>query len=297
MRNNNSGRVEYFYCNRSGNYESVSKEIRVQKSQGSSKIGFSCPASIKVIVQEPENISITVCPFHYGHDNDLSHLPLPKNDQEVIANQLLLGVPHYCILRNIFDSEGEKLERKHLCSKQDIVNISKKCDTEHVQKHPDDHISVQLHVDENIEENKNIVLFKQQGEEKIYFPRDIDNPLRKNGFALGIMTDFQKRMFEQFGNNIVCTDATHGINYYDFNLIIILVIYEYTEGIPVAWLLSNKENSVVLKLFFEIVKKNLGNISPKIFMSDNAPQYYTSWIQVSSTDVQKLISHRHVHHD
>ena len=58
-----------------------------------------------------------ICLLHYSHDNDLSHLPLLKNDQEVIAKQLLLGVPHHSILRNIFDNEGEKLGNTYVTNK------------------------------------------------------------------------------------------------------------------------------------------------------------------------------------
>ena len=63
--------------------------------------------------------------------------------------------------------------------------------------------------------------------------------LDKEDFALGIMTVFQSEMLKKFGNNIVCMDATHGTTSHDFNLITVLVIDEFKEGIPVSWLICN----------------------------------------------------------
>ena len=40
--------------------------------------------------------------------------------------------------------------------------------------------------------------------------------------------------------------ATYGVNIYDFMLITVLVIDEYGEGIPVAWAISNREDTAML---------------------------------------------------
>lgn len=55
---------------------------------------------------------------------------------------------------------------------------------------------------------------------------------------------FQKDMTVKFGCNIICFDATHGTTMYDFLLITILVIDEHGEIVPVAWVLSNKEDKI-----------------------------------------------------
>ena len=36
---------------------------------------------------------------------------------------------------------------------------------------------------------------------------------------------------KQYGNNVICMDATHGTNMYDFQLITVLVIDSLGEGI------------------------------------------------------------------
>jgi len=105
----------------------------------------------------------------------------------------------------------------------------------------------------------------------------------------------QTELLRQCGDHkVICVDATHGTNSYDFQLISILVIDEFGEGFPVGWCLSNKEDHVLLKNFFNHLKQNTGNICPEWFMSDMAEQYYSSWIQVFSGKPKKLICTWHI---
>ncbi len=47
--------------------------------------------------------------------------------------------------------------------------------------------------------------------------------------------------------------------------------------IPVAWMLSNREDSIVLIEFFKVIKQRVGSLSPSWFMSDDAEQFFTAW--------------------
>ena len=62
-------------------------------------------------------------------------------------------------------------------------------------------------------------------------------------------TKFQCDLFKKFGCTAVCIDCTHGTNAYDFNLTTILVIDEYGEGLPVGWMISNREDKQMLTEF------------------------------------------------
>ena len=53
----------------------------------------------------------------------------------------------------------------------------------------------------------------------------------------------------QLGSNVICVDATHGTNIYDFYLISVLVVDEFDEGGPVVWAISNREDGCVLTQF------------------------------------------------
>ena len=83
-------------------------------------------------------------------------------------------------------------------------------------------------------------------------------------FALVLQTPLQSEMFKSCGNNqVICVDATHGTNSYDFVLIPVLVIDELGEGFPVAWWNSNKEDLTLLKIFFQHLKfkEHVGSVS------------------------------------
>ena len=61
-------------------------------------------------------------------------------------------------------------------------------------------------------------------------------------FLLVLQMLFQCDMLKSFSSNAVCIDSTHGTNAYDFNLTSILVIDDYREGLPVGWMISNRED-------------------------------------------------------
>ena len=61
------------------------------------------------------------------------------------------------------------------------------------------------------------------------------------------------------------------------NLITVLVIDEFGEGIPVAWAIANREDMTMLIEFLEAIEKRTGPLEPRWFMSDDAHQYFKAW--------------------
>ena len=53
-------------------------------------------------------------------------------------------------------------------------------------------------------------------------------------------------------------DSTHGTNAYQFLLISVMVLDDYGEGIPVAWALSNQEDTGTLIQYLTAVKERVG---------------------------------------
>ena len=64
---------------------------------------------------------------------------------------------------------------------------------------------------------------------------------------------------------------------YDFHLITVVVIDEYGESIPVAWILSNREDAMAINSFFTALKEACGIILLTWFMSDDADNYFNAW--------------------
>ena len=91
-----------------------------------------------------------------------------------------------------------------------------------------------------------------------------------------MQTRFQCDMLKKFGSNCVYIDSTHSTNH-DFPLTTLMVIDEFREGVPVAFMVSNHETAAVIEAFDESIKSRVGILEPQVFMSDDAPQYFSSW--------------------
>lgn len=73
--------------------------------------------------------------------------------------------------------------------------------------------------------------------------------LHQEDFMVVVQSPIQKRMLQQFGAKVVCVDSTDGTTGYNFNLTTLMIIDEFGSGFPVAWCLSNHEDTTFMTLF------------------------------------------------
>ena len=73
-----------------------------------------------------------------------------------------------------------------------------------------------------------------------------------------------------------------------------MVLDDYGEGIPVAWAISNKEDTGTLVQYLTAIKERVRNIEPEGFMSDNADAFYNAWQIVFGGKVKRLLCFFHV---
>ena len=66
-------------------------------------------------------------------------------------------------------------------------------------------------------------------------------------------------MLKKFGCNAVCMDYTH-----DFFLTTLLIIDDYGEGIPVGWMVSNKEEKLMIICFLQAIRKKIRSDSSSL---------------------------------
>ena len=148
-----------------------------------------------------------------------------------------------------------------------------------MEKHNDDALSVSAWVEEFMtkgEENP-FLLYKPQGQPSSNNCLELSS----DDFILIIQTPLQREVFKKCAtNNCVCVDATHKTNGYDFPLITVVVVDEFGEGYPVAWCISNREDTRTLKIFFEKLKEICGDLKTSWLMTDMAEQYYIVWSAV-----------------
>lgn len=283
-------RVTYYYCNRSGYFASKSKGLRSLKTQGSSKLDGYCTASLHCTFLENGKLEILATKTHYGHQCKLGHIRIPEKDRLNIAKQLFMGVSFDNLLR---DSVSTELNRVHLLTRKDLHNIERSFSLCQERRHAIDSVSVRFWVEKMKERKDNPVLFyKEQG--NVVAEVGCNEGLGVDDFALVIQTPLQADVLRLGDKKVVCADATHGTNSYNFQLISVLVIDEFGEGFPAGFCLSNKEDYVVLANFFSHRKANTGQIDAKWFMSDMAEQYYNAWKSVYGGSPKKLLCTWHV---
>jgi hypothetical protein len=164
-----------------------------------------------------------------------------------------------------------------------------------VRKHEDDHTSVDVWVQEltDMNEANPILLYKRQGEES----QSTASKLAASDFILCVQTVTQRKFLLKFGcNSVVCLDSTHGTNQYGFNLVTLMVVDDFGEGNPVAFMICTKEDENALRCFFVAMKARLpeGTVfTASHVMTDDAPQYYNAWVSVFGP-AQKLLCVWHV---
>lgn len=112
-------------------------------------------------------------------------------------------------------------------------------------------------------ENSPVIFYKPQHVDNLNFPS-----LKTEDFLLVLMNQSQKELFNLYGNYVVCVDFTHGVNAHQFDLTTLLVLDDKREGLPAAFILSNRQNAVALEIAFGAIKKSGVSVKPKVFMSD-----------------------------
>ena len=286
----------YYYCNRTGTYSSRGEGKRGLKIEGTSKIGMHCTAYIRAKKYVSGEVIVEVC-NHHIHEAELAHLHLPDSIRAMIAAKLSDGVTISTILDSVRDNV-ECIDRTALLCRQDVYNVKHQYNIEGTKLHENDHTSVSLWVDSlrskeatDDDSDNPIFIFKQQGHEQT---SDIDD-VGKNDFLIGIQTCFQGEMLKKFGPAAICMDSTHGTNVYDFYLITILVLDDLGEGVPVGWIISNREDAAIIRQVLSIIKEKCGDINTSIFMSDDADNFYNAWRSVFTVvNTKKLICAWHV---
>ena len=99
----------YFYCNRSGRYETKSIGKRTVKSRGTCKINAHCTSTIKLQYQNDCDYEAVVCKTHYGHTKELGHTWITGKEKQAIAAKRQMGIPVDLVLKDIQCSMGEVL--------------------------------------------------------------------------------------------------------------------------------------------------------------------------------------------
>ncbi|KAJ8926475.1 hypothetical protein NQ314_021161 [Rhamnusium bicolor] len=148
----------------------------------------------------------------HGQERDLGHLFLTKTQRENIAAKVAAKIPLQAILDEIRDSAVNcNLECIHLLTRKDLYNIEDSFNLKGSSvRHANNAISMKAWVNE-LKLSDSVSFYKPQECEE--YPE-----LKSNDFVLIIMTEGQKELLVNCGDDCICIDGTHGLNGYGFEL-------------------------------------------------------------------------------
>ncbi|CAL4116745.1 unnamed protein product [Meganyctiphanes norvegica] len=263
-KNGNTNRMT-FYCRRSGNYKPRSIRKRKLKLQGTCRIGTYCSSTIEVRLKDG-CYDVKFFEEHSGHtlgQEDMKYTNLPMSTKNYVAERLSQNVPKEVILEEVRNFGGRS--RSTYITHKDIWNIEEVFDLGKLETpHKNDVISCRMIVESLGNE---ILFYKEQGQESFY-PN-----ISKDDFLLVIMKAGQEEILKKHMANDkldLCMDATHGISGHKFEATTLMCITDHNDGFPVSICVSNKVDENIIKIFLSEVKKRVGELKARVFISDDA---------------------------
>ncbi|KAJ7247684.1 hypothetical protein C8J57DRAFT_978067, partial [Mycena rebaudengoi] len=208
-----------FVCSRAGTGGNKPYiKIHPEWSRKLSPKRTDCQSSLTV--KQYPGISVILGNYREEHNHptgnaNLQFLQIPKDTREYIAGLLRLKVSadhivshlHNKILersnRRLIAKTSASRQRTEFITLRDIRHIQKDIEAEDVRLHPDDGQSVLRWV-ELLRANGHLLGFKSKTD-----PPPPGSNLPQNVFTLMIQTDWQRHMFQKYGEPLVCIDATH----------------------------------------------------------------------------------------
>lgn len=240
-------------------------------------------------------IRVTYYSQHAGHQHDIAHQRLSRDQRAHVAGLLSLGIHYDDVLDRVqLSGHSTHLSRLHLINKQDLKNIARDYNISKGERFcQNDADSVAAWVEANRQDGDRCLVryVKFQGDV------DEDRHLRADDFCLVIISEAQIAGLQQLNRPSceVAMDSTHGTNAYDFQLTTLMLVDENGEGFPAAFCFSNRVDEIVMHAFLCVCKENFGvAMNDVVFMSDDAEVYANAWTRVMGQPVHRLLCTWHI---
>ncbi|XP_050316161.1 uncharacterized protein LOC126750560 [Anthonomus grandis grandis] len=227
-----------------------------------------CPANIKLKKPNNKACTVVVLDTHVGHKLRKKDLKVDKLNEE----SLLTKIP----FNDLFDEVRSSISESNvpILTEPVLYKIETSFNLFTSLKDSNDALELDLWIKDL--QDLNVVLFyKAEGCIFKDYPE-----LKTEEFVLVLMTDAQAQMLLKYGSDGVCIDRYPGvIKRKRIHLVTILVEDEIGEVLPCGFLISNKLNIDILKIFFAHVKHRVGApIEPNVFMADTEPCFAKAWV-------------------
>jgi hypothetical protein len=249
-----------FRCHRSERQKPSTAEEDGQRL--SKKAG--CPFRVEVWFEKDEEgqvwVNIAERNGHYRHTpfsaEDVKFLPLTPEIENRIQELLEIGISPFRVLTILTKKQfaGMLNEREiataaagRLPTLRDIQNIHKRM-TKDRRLGKNDAVGV-AHFVEQLKSLPNA----GNDDYILYYEHLEDNGKGEAEFQLAFSTPFLRDMLKCFGRKLVHLDAVWGSNRYGFPMLCLLVQDDFGNGVPVAFCITNVEDSERCARFIEAV--------------------------------------------
>ena len=240
-------------------------------------------------------VKVTYYVDHVGHDHELAHQQLTREQRSQIAGMLATGIPFDDVLDKIqLSGDNSMVSRLHLTSKQDLKNIVRDFNlSSSVTRCQNDADSVAAWIEQNkLDGERSIVRYvKFQGE------ADTVRGLSADDFMLVLMSEAQIVALLNLYRPLkeVAMDSTHGTNAYDYQLTTLMVVDEHGEGYPAAFCFSNRVTETTMHTFLTVCKETLGRpLTDAVLMTDDTEVYANAWTAVMGCPAHRLLCAWHI---
>ncbi|KAF7371682.1 hypothetical protein MVEN_00024400 [Mycena venus] len=209
-----------------------------------------------------------------GNEN-LRFTRISHETREYIAGLLRLKVSPNFILQLLHggvyhndsgfedDENGAVASRNDFIQLRDIRRIEKAIEAESVRLDPDDGQSTLKWV-ERLQSQGALLGFKAKSD-----PPPPSSGLEPDTFSLMIQTKWQQKKFQQYGQHLLCIDATHNTTIYEKLLLTTLVVRDkHGHGVPVAWMLASSATQATIYYFLKVHRAHNPSTIPRNIMSD-----------------------------
>lgn len=178
--------------------------------------------------------------------------------------------------------------RLHLATTKDIHNIinSKHLDSKLIRHNYDlNNVDAWIEEMKEFKENSCVLLYKHQGELDPRYPS-----LREDDFLLVIMKEGQAETLKTYGDKCIIIDSTHNIHCEYLQVAYVSVIDDDCKGFPIAFLFTTRTDIDTLRVFFSIMKEEVGKLTTRTVIADELDDFYQAWTDIMSRPTHNLLT-------
>ncbi len=289
----NQTTVISFLCHRSG-FSNVKSFDKIKKRmKDSKKLNAVCPAEIRLLRNNVDSTcSVSHRKTHLGHNpnshSDLIHLYLQKDGLKLPSRVAIMDPLTKTYFSDLDDDVTDSVIGKNSPSVEKRSKIEVKNNDGGAIHKCNEH-------GENLE-----TFYSEYSHSIVYYKKHLEPPdkkfphLEKNDTVLVFMSPVQKSLLQKHGNFVMALDCISEPSNHNFVLHTVLVLDYENEGLPVAFVVSNRHDVGLLDILLDCMYMAAGALQPVALLTGMQKNYYRCWERIMGTPKFHLFSTRAV---